>query len=87
MSVEACVGRICCQAQERAPEEGREQQCTVEGHFDIGVGACSFGSRVGAESSLSEGGGCCFGTEALHKLRPYYDCRLLEVFQRWTMLS
>jgi len=86
-SVEANVGCIGYQAQEMGPEEEQGQRCIVGDRFDIVAGACSFGSRVEVGSSLSGAGACCSGTEAWHKLRPYYGCKLLEVFQRWTMLS
>jgi hypothetical protein len=84
---EPCVDCICYLALETGRVGAPERHCIVGGHFGTAAGACSSGSQVEAENSLSEADACCSGREALHKLRPCYGCMLLEVVQRWTMLS
>jgi hypothetical protein len=86
-SEEPYAGCICGQVREMGPEEVQERQSIAAARSGIVAEACSSGLQVAAEGSLSEAGACCFGTEALRKPRPCYDCRMLEVFQRWTMLS
>jgi hypothetical protein len=86
-SEEPCADCNGCRAQEREWAEGQERRCIAGAQFGIVVEACSSGSREAAESSLSEGDGCCSGKKEERMPRPCYGCMRLEVFPRWTMLS